>query len=453
TRLRRTKNFFLMGLRTGWAMVCLLILSASLAAEVAGRLGRGRGGRGRRVRRVGHVGTRPARFGVARHLEAVLDLLVDPDGEEPQDALRKAHFALDFGDTGRRCPEQEVVVRRLGPLLDGVGETAAAHRLVLFDRRAVVDEELAELVDDGEGSRLVLFGDDEKDHVVLALRIRGGHGVSSFWIAPAFAGREARPWTSGPVPSQGCGSPAGRRTGVDDQFAGSSSGERLKRFMAASMPSVTKTVRASHADAIAPSTSGRSFFEKRESTYVSSGSPSWKFSPRTPRRRRGMAFVPKQSITDCSPFWPPEEPDRRRRIVPTGRAVSSDTTMSRSGPTSYFAASPFTDSPEAFMYVWGLATITGRSPTLTRPVSARQSRRSRRGGPPAALWANACTTSKPTLCRVPEYRSPGLPSPTTRTSSSVPISFPSSRPLVRPSEGPLERPRRVRRLPLPSCPS
>ena len=27
--------------------------------------------------------------------------------------------------------------------------------------------------------------------------------VSSFWIAPAFAGREARLWTSGPVPSQG----------------------------------------------------------------------------------------------------------------------------------------------------------------------------------------------------------------------------------------------------------
>src|SRR5450756_1404409 len=190
TRLRRTKNFFLMGLRTGWAMLCLLILPASLAADVAGRLGRGRGGRGRRVRRVGHLGTRPARLGVARHLQAVLDLLVDPDGEETQDALRKAHLALDFGDTGRRRPKQEVVVRRLGPLLDRVREAAAAHRLVLFDRRAVVDEELAELVDDGEGSGLVLFGDDEKDHVVLALRIRGGHGVSSFWIAPAFAGRD-----------------------------------------------------------------------------------------------------------------------------------------------------------------------------------------------------------------------------------------------------------------------
>src|SRR5450759_5280899 len=30
--------------------------------------------------------------------------------------------------------------------------------------------------------------------------------VSSFWIAPVSAGREARLWTVGPVPSQGCGS-------------------------------------------------------------------------------------------------------------------------------------------------------------------------------------------------------------------------------------------------------
>src|SRR5664279_3254385 len=30
--------------------------------------------------------------------------------------------------------------------------------------------------------------------------------VSSFWIVPASAGHEARLWTCGPVPSQGCGS-------------------------------------------------------------------------------------------------------------------------------------------------------------------------------------------------------------------------------------------------------
>src|SRR5664279_500807 len=190
TRLRRTKNFFLTGLRTGAAIVFLLILPASLGAGVAGRLGRGHGGGsgGRTgVRRFGRLGARAARLRVARHLQAVLDLLVDPNGEEPQDVFREPHLALHLCDACRGRPEQEVVVGRLGPFLDGVGETAASHRLVLLDRGAVVDEELAELVDDGEGSRLVLFGDDEKDHVVLALRVRGGHGVSSFWIAPVYA--------------------------------------------------------------------------------------------------------------------------------------------------------------------------------------------------------------------------------------------------------------------------
>src|SRR5450759_1790819 len=299
TRLRRTKNFFLTGLRTGAAIVFLLILPASLGTGVAGRLGRRHGGGsgGRTgIWRFGRLGARAARLRVARHLQAVLDLLVDPHGEEPQDVFREPHLALHLGDARRGRPEQEVVVRRLGPFLDGVGEAAASHRLVLLDRRAVVDEELAELVDDGEGSRLVLFGDDEKDHVVLALRVWGGHGVSSFWIAPVFAGREARLWTTGPVPGQGCGSPARRRTGVENQLAGSSSGERLKRFMAASIPSVTNTVRASHADAGDSSTAGRSFFEKRESTYVSSASPGWKFSPRTPRRRRGENFQPGEAL-------------------------------------------------------------------------------------------------------------------------------------------------------------
>src|SRR5450830_1050744 len=212
TRLRRTKNFFLMGLRMGAAMVCLLVLPALLAG-VAGRVGRAHGGRGRGrwrgVWRVGSLGAGPAGLRVARDLLAVLDLFVDADGEEPEDALREAHFTLYLGDARGGRPEKEVVVRGFGPLLDDVGEAAAAHRLVLLYGRAVVDEELAELFDDGLGSRLVLLGDDEQDHVVLALRIRGGHeglllldraGVrrSRGAAVDLWSGAEPRLWFSSP---------------------------------------------------------------------------------------------------------------------------------------------------------------------------------------------------------------------------------------------------------------
>src|ERR1039457_2554394 len=118
-----------MGLRTGAAIVFLLILPASLGAGVAGRFGRGHGGgsRGRTgIRRFGRLGARAARLRVARHLQAVLDLLVDPNREEPQDVFREPHLALHLGDARRGRPEQEVVVRRLGPLLDGVGQAAGA---------------------------------------------------------------------------------------------------------------------------------------------------------------------------------------------------------------------------------------------------------------------------------------------------------------------------------------
>jgi hypothetical protein len=104
----------------------------------------------------------------------VLDLLVHADGEEAEDVLREPHLALDLGDRLGLGSEEEVVVGRLGLLPDRVGETAAAHRLVLLEGGTLLDEELAELLHDGESALLVLVGDDQEDEVVLALWGNGG---------------------------------------------------------------------------------------------------------------------------------------------------------------------------------------------------------------------------------------------------------------------------------------
>ena len=139
------------------------------------------------------------------------------------------------------------MVGRLGLLVDLVGEPAAADRLVLVDDGAHVDEELAELFDDGRDPLLVLLGDDQEDQVVEAFR--GFGHVSSLRIAGR--AREARP--------------IGRAKGWN-QLAGAVSGERLKRFMATSIPSATKVSIASQATSRAGASADRSAFEKRSRT-------------------------------------------------------------------------------------------------------------------------------------------------------------------------------------------
>jgi len=96
----------------------------------------------------------------------VLHLLVDAHGEEAEDVVRETHPPLDLGHGLAIAAEEEVVVRRLGPLLDRESEPAAAHRLVLLDLGAVLDEQVAEGLDHLLGALLVLVGDDQ-EHLVV----------------------------------------------------------------------------------------------------------------------------------------------------------------------------------------------------------------------------------------------------------------------------------------------
>ena len=139
------------------------------------------------------------------------------------------------------------MVGRLGLLVDLVGEATAAHRLVLFEDGAEVRQELAEFLDDLGGSLLVLLGDDQEDQVVETLR---GFGHESS-LRIAGQAREARP--------------VGRAKGLI-QPAGTISDGRLKRFMAASIPSVTKVSIASQAVPRTGASAARSGLEKRSRT-------------------------------------------------------------------------------------------------------------------------------------------------------------------------------------------
>src|SRR5687768_12973661 len=65
------------------------------------------------------------------------------------------------------------------------------------------------------------------------------------------------------------------------------------------------------------------------------------------------------------------------------------------------------------MYVCGLSSVAGSPPR--RPSATSPWNFFRNAGRPARSQSSSSTT-KPRLCRVPAYFSPGLPSPTTSTS-------------------------------------
>ena len=120
-----------------------------------------------------------------------------------------------------------------------------------------------------------------------------------------------------------------------------------------------------------------------------------------------------------SPLCPPAEPPSRMRSFPGSRATSSEMTMIRSGGTLKKPAACSTASPDRFIKVTGFMRSTVSPPRAAVLVKARYFSRWTGMSSVSAIWS---TTSKPTLCRVPSYRSPVLPSPTT-SQETGPLGF------------------------------
>ena len=73
--------------------------------------------------------------------------------------------------------------------------------------------------------------------------------------------------------------------------------------------------------------------------------------------------------------------------------------MISSAGTEKYRTSPATGPPLTFMYVRGLATVTGRP--ASRPCATSEFERlCAENRPPPARAARRSTTRKPTLCRV-----------------------------------------------------
>src|SRR5688572_23855202 len=199
------------------------------------------------------------------------------------------------------------------------------------------------------------------------------------------------------------------------------SGPRLKRAMVLSVPDSAHDSTASAARSNDSSATGRSAFANRPST-KSFGSP--RVTGPTPMRSRGYACVPSAASTSSRPLWPPDEPEARIRSVPSGIAKSSHTTSI--APASITPAVPEpavarssarrATAPDRFIQERGWTRSVSFPARRTRAASALSVRSLRRAPPWRA--ARRSTTSKPALCRVPRYSSPGLPSPTTTSTPS-----------------------------------
>src|SRR5882672_10971643 len=123
------------------------------------------------------------------------------------------------------------------------------------------------------------------------------------------------------------------------------------------------------------------------------------------------SLVPNAAMIDFKPLCPPALPRARRRIVPKGKAKSSLMTISDlpASASSSFAIRQASASPLKFMKVCGFTSFDRRPSIIPIPVNERHSRRFT--VTPASA-ANLSMSRKPTLCRVPSYSLPGLPSPT-----------------------------------------
>ena len=130
----------------------------------------------------------------------------------------------------------------------------------------------------------------------------------------------------------------------------------------------------------------------------------------TPTRSRGNSS-PRCAMTDFKPLCPPADPRARARSLPSGSCTSS-TTISRSADVDLEVPRQLADRLPAEIHERQRLDQQHRR---RRPAAAT-SRSARRPAPTrtpiAARRASSSTTANPTLCRVPRYFAPGLPSPT-----------------------------------------
>src|ERR1035437_3515843 len=212
TRLRRTKNFFLMGLRMGAAMVCVSWCfprysrespAGSAGSMVGASAGAGAGeeygaseasGRGRRgfvLRATFWPCLTSSSMRTERNLRTLSERRI----------LRCTSATHAAGARKRKLWYVVAVLfltaeaRRRRPIDSSFSMVAPLSTRSLRNSSTTAWVPASSF--SGTMSRTMSYW-------------RCGFGVvtrfSSFWIAPVSAGREARLWTSGPVPSQGCGS-------------------------------------------------------------------------------------------------------------------------------------------------------------------------------------------------------------------------------------------------------
>ena len=116
-------------------------------------------------------------------------------------------------------------------------------------------------------------------------------------------------------------------------------------------------------------------------------------------------------MTDFNPLCPPADPRARARSLPSGSCTSS-TTISRSADVDLEVPRQLADRLAA--QVHERQRLDQQHRLAVRPPPPRDQRLGRRRLERRcrARRASSSTTANPTLCRVPRYFAPGLPSPT-----------------------------------------
>src|SRR5215218_9720717 len=130
-----------------------------------------------------------------------------------------------------------------------------------------------------------------------------------------------------------------------------------------------------------------------------------------PIRSLTNSLVPIDAMIDFSPLCPPAEPRSRTRIWPSGKARSSEITMSCliGDSLSIFASKHATACPLRFMKVCGFTNFVRVPSTSPRPTSELHSRLLTLM---PSSWANLSINMNPRLCRVDSYSFPGFHKPT-----------------------------------------
>src|SRR5215212_899606 len=172
-----------------------------------------------------------------------------------------------------------------------------------------------------------------------------------------------------------------------------------------------------------------------------------------PIRKRTNSFVPIDAMIDLSPLCPPAEPRSRMRILPRGKARSSEITTNCFTGNSLlsFASRQETAWPLKFMKVCGFANFVRAPATSPRPTRELHSRR------PTTIpssWANLSINMNPRLCRDHSYSFPGFPRPTINIRQDV-QDFQDVQDLLlimKNPVNPVQTTTRLLRLRLPSCP-